>query len=163
MGRKFRSAVAESKAVKSLRERIEQTLRNVTDYVTGALEQLMFQQGQTMTVQAAMLEYLVEQEPFARARIEQIVTESIAKAEAERKAKQEESAKRAAEKEIERATQAAADTSSAPLCPSCGGLSCAPGCTNKPAGAYRSVDDPALYQAPPADIVPVAADGAETG
>ena len=85
-----------------MREAVEKRLADVTGYLTGALEQLMLQQGQMMTVQAAILQFLDEQvAPGAEAQIRIIVETNIAKMKADREAREkaaaEEAAKRAAE------------------------------------------------------------------
>lgn len=76
--------------VEEQRKWISQQLADVQGYSTGALEQLMFQQGQMMTVQAGIIEYLQElSQGFrpavgAEERIHSIVEQNIAKAKAER-------------------------------------------------------------------------------
>lgn len=71
---------------------LEQRLADVMGYSSGALEQLMYQQGQMMTVQAAIIEYLEElaqrrkDDVGAEVRIRSLVEQNIAKAKAERAA-----------------------------------------------------------------------------
>lgn len=88
------------KAVREHREQVEkfmsQCVADVQGYASGVTEQLMLQVGQMMTVQAALIEYLQElsvrrrDDVFAEVRIEAIVTQNIAKAKAEREAREAE-------------------------------------------------------------------------
>lgn len=181
---------------------IDQRMADVMGYSSGALEQLMFQQGQAMTVQAAIIEYLDDKSKlardavFAEERIKSIVTQNIAKAKAEREAREagqkpapvprdpdehgdgsglngHATPRQAGEVAYEgESEESRADRREQFIamrtkhCPKCGAhptYSCSnddPGANVCPerrdptASAYRSVDDPALYEARPADIAP---------
>src|SRR6478752_5757112 len=81
--------VAVRKYLDGLKDWVEKRLADATGYVTGGLEQLMFQQAQMMSVQAAILQYLDEElAPGAEGRIRSIMETNIAKMKAEREARE---------------------------------------------------------------------------
>lgn len=106
---------------------IERRLADIAGYFTGALEQLMFQQGQEMTTQAGIIQYLDEQlAPGAAAAIKSVVAQNISRMKAEREARQ----KAADEADAKKATDVAARVDP---CECCG----APGNTGSmPYGIY---------------------------
>lgn len=85
-------------------EQNEKRQADLANYLTGALEQLMMQQGQEMTVQAAIIEYLEElsvrgrHDVFAETRIKSIVEQNISRMKAEREARDAKLAEEAAKR-----------------------------------------------------------------
>jgi len=108
MGQKHRRKVSVAQQKAAFMKYLESRLADMANFVTGATEQLMIQQGQMMTTQAGLIQYLDEQlAPGAASAIKSIVEQNIARMKAER-AEKEKAANEAAEEKAKRDAQAAA-------------------------------------------------------
>jgi hypothetical protein len=131
--------VAVKKLLAQSADHVEKRLADLAGYLTGALEQLMFQQGQMMTVQAAIIEYLNEHlAPGSEATIRSIMETNIAKAKAERDAREKQLSEEAEKRKADAIVAEHARIMNAAACPACGA----------PAGSNCDSEDPAANHCP---------------
>jgi len=111
MGARIRRRIAESKSEQRIKgfvlsklTEVHQAVKDAGLYYSGATEQLLLQQGQAMTVQAGMLEWLdkhLGKPGFVPSdQIKAICEENIARMKAEREAREAEAKKRAEEEAV---------------------------------------------------------------